>query len=74
MNSSRKKALVHESVRGAHGTFWRPNLPPDDRLGFRLAQLSHPVQWSVLVGGVVFAACELYLIDAFFPFESESRE
>ena len=30
--------------RDTHGTFWRPNLLPDDRLGFRLAQLSHPVQ------------------------------
>ncbi len=39
-----EQALVHESVRDAHGTFWRPNLLPDDRLGFRLAQLSHPVQ------------------------------
>lgn len=27
------EALVHESVRGAHGTFWRPDLFPDDRLG-----------------------------------------
>ena len=36
---------MHESVRGAHETFWRPNLLPDDRLGFRLAQLSHPVQY-----------------------------
>ena len=38
-------ALVHESVRDTHGTFWRPNLLPDDRLGFRLAQLSHQVQY-----------------------------
>ena len=36
---------MHESVRDTHGTFWRPNLLPDDRLGFRLAQLSHPVQY-----------------------------
>ena len=38
-------ALVHESVRDTHGLFWRPNLLPDDRLGLRLAQLSHPVQY-----------------------------
>jgi len=38
-------ALVHETVRDTHGTFWRPNLLPDHRLGFRLAQLSHPVQY-----------------------------
>ena len=40
----RRGALVHESVGGAHGTFWRPKLLPD-RLGFRLAQLNHPVQY-----------------------------
>jgi len=39
------KALMHESVGGAHGTFWRPKLLPDDRLGFRLAQFNHPVQY-----------------------------
>ena len=38
-------ALVHESVRGAHGTFWRLNLLPDDHVALRLAQLSHPVQY-----------------------------
>ncbi len=36
---------MHESVRDTHGTFWRRNLLPDDRLGFRLAQLGHPVQY-----------------------------
>ena len=36
---------MHESVRDTHGSYWRPNLLPDDRLGFRLAQLSHPVQY-----------------------------
>ena len=38
-------ALVHESVRGGHGTFWRLNLLPDDRVALTLAQLSHPVQY-----------------------------
>ena len=38
-------ALMHESVRDTHGTFWRPDLLPADRLGLRLAQLSHPVQY-----------------------------
>ena len=32
-----EEALVHESVRDTHGSYWRPNLLPDDRLGFRLA-------------------------------------
>ena len=40
-------ALLHESVQDTHRTFWRPNLLPDDRLGFKLAQLSHPVQYVV---------------------------
>ena len=37
-------ALVHESVRDTHGPFRQPNLLPNDRLGYWLAQLSHPVQ------------------------------
>ncbi len=36
---------MHESVRGAHGTFWRLNLLPEDRVALKLAQLSHPVQY-----------------------------
>jgi len=39
-------ALAHESaVGGAHGTLRWANSLPDDRLGLRLAQLSHPVQY-----------------------------